>query len=51
INTQFLIMNAKQMVNIMEIVDVERTIALLTSPPRNGPEPEDLLSLWGSQQK
>ncbi|KFH72837.1 hypothetical protein MVEG_00062 [Podila verticillata NRRL 6337] len=51
INTQFLIMNAKQMVNIMEIIDVERTIALLTSPPRNGPEPEDLLSLWGSQQK
>ncbi|KAF9199379.1 hypothetical protein BGZ59_004009, partial [Podila verticillata] len=47
----FLVAHAESLVGLLPIVDVERTIALITSPARNGPEPEDLLSLWGSQQK
>ncbi|KAI9241291.1 MAG: hypothetical protein BYD32DRAFT_406429 [Podila humilis] len=51
VDPSFLAAHAESLVDRLPIVDVERTIALLTSPARNGPEPEDLLFLWGSQQK
>ncbi|KAI9241285.1 MAG: hypothetical protein BYD32DRAFT_406407 [Podila humilis] len=51
VNPEFLAVNAQYLADKLPIVDVERMIALLTSPARNGPKPEDLLSLWGSQQK
>ena len=51
INAGFLIANAQQLANKLPIVDVETTIALLTSPARNGPKAEDRLFEWGSQQK
>ncbi|KFH72846.1 hypothetical protein MVEG_00071 [Podila verticillata NRRL 6337] len=51
VNSSFLTAYAESLVGMLPIVDVEHMIALLTSPARNGPKPEDLLSLWGSQQK
>ncbi|KAG0014334.1 hypothetical protein BGZ81_000524 [Podila clonocystis] len=50
INTGFLIAYAEHLVDLLPIVNVESTIALLTSPERNILEPEDRL-FWGSQQR
>ncbi|KFH72848.1 hypothetical protein MVEG_00073 [Podila verticillata NRRL 6337] len=45
INTQYLIANAAKLVSLIpNVYDVKSTIALLTSLPRSGLKPEDLLS-------